>query len=91
MVKKLLQQQKRTKSAANRRKYSGRKPTITAEHRERMRKLRLANPRITLKRLREAVGLTCSVQAIHAALKPGRSAKRKARKIPPEPRSEQTA
>src|SRR5277367_5781088 len=68
MVKKLLQQRRRTGDIAPRHHYAGRKPMIVAAHRRRMRSLLAKKNDLTLKELREAMGLKCSFQAIHVVL-----------------------
>ena len=68
MVKKLLQQRKRTGDIGARHAYSGRKPIIVRAHERQMRTLLGQKPDMTLKELREALGLDCSLPAIHYAL-----------------------
>ena len=68
MVKKLLQQRRRTGDIAPRHHYSGRKPLIVASHHRQMRSLLSKKPDLTLKELRSALGLDCSLPAIHYAL-----------------------
>jgi len=68
MVKKLLQQRRRTGDIAPRHCYSGRPRTITAKHEAQLRRLVQKNPDMTLEELREAIGLSCTPQAIHYAL-----------------------
>ena len=68
MVKKLLQQRKRTGDIGARHAYSGRKPVIVKAHESRMQTLLGQKPDMTLKELREALGLDCSLPAIHYAL-----------------------
>jgi transposase len=68
MVKKLLQQRKRTGEIAPRHQFSGRKPMIVAAHQRRLQSLLSQKPDLTLKELREAVELKCSLPAIHYAL-----------------------
>jgi len=68
MVKKLLQQRKRTGDIGARHAYSGRKPIIVQTHESQMRTLLGQKPDMTLKELREALGLDCSLPAIHYAL-----------------------
>lgn len=68
MVKKLLQQRKRTGDIGARHAYSGRKPIIVQAHESQMRTLLGQKPDMTLKELREALGLDCSLPAIHYAL-----------------------
>ena len=69
MVKKLLQQRRRTGDIAPRHHYSGRKPTIVASHQRQMRTLLGRKPDLTLKELRSAAGLDCTLPAIHYVLK----------------------
>jgi transposase len=68
MVKKLLQQRRRTGDIAPRHRYAGRKPMIVAVHRSQIRSLLAKKNDLTLKELREAMGLKCSFQAIHVVL-----------------------
>jgi transposase len=68
MVKKLLQQRRRTGDIAPRHRFAGRKPIIVATHRSQMRSLLARKNDLTLKELREATGLKCSLQAINVVL-----------------------
>jgi len=68
MVKKLLQQRRRTGDIAPRHQYSGRKPIILTTHHRQLRALLGQKPDLTLKELRAAVALNCSLVAIHYAL-----------------------
>lgn len=68
MVKKLLQQRRRTGDIAPRHRFAGRKPMIVAAHRSRIRALLAKKSDLTLKELREAMELQCSLQAIHVVL-----------------------
>ena len=68
LVKKLLQQRRRTGDIAPRHRFSGRKPTILPAHHQQMRVLLGRKPDLTLKELRQAMGLHCTVVAIHYAL-----------------------
>ena len=68
MVKKLLQQRRRTGEIGHRHHRSGRKPKILAAHHRRMRSLLGGKPDLTLKELRTALELECSLPAIHYAL-----------------------
>lgn len=68
MVKKLLQQRRRTGDIAPRHHYAGRKPMIVDAHRHRLRALLAKKSDLTLKELRAAMELKCSVQAIHVVL-----------------------
>lgn len=68
LVKKLLQQRRRTGDIAPRHRYSGRKPMIVAIHRSQLRALLNKKNDLTLKELRRATGLQCSLQAINVVL-----------------------
>ncbi len=68
MVKKLLQQRRRTGHIGPRHHYSGRKPMILASHRAQLRKWLDKKPDLTLQELRDATGLACSLPAIHYVL-----------------------
>ena len=68
MVKKLLQQRRRTGEIGPRHYRSGRKPLILPAHRERLRALLAQKPDLTLAELRSALALTCTLPAIHYVL-----------------------
>ena len=68
LVKKLLQQRRRTGDIRPRHHYAGRKPKIQEQHRTRMKELVRRHPDMTLAELRRAVALSCSLPAIHYAL-----------------------
>ena len=68
LVKKLLQQRRRTSDIAPRHRFSGRKPMIMANHRSQLRALLAKKNDLTLKELRAAAGLKCSLQAINVVL-----------------------
>jgi len=68
MVKKLLQQRRRTGDIAPRHHYAGRKPMIVEAHRRGLRSLLAKKSDLTLKELRAAMELKCSLQAIHVVL-----------------------
>lgn len=68
MVKKLLQQRRHTGNIAPRHHLAGRKPLITATHRSQLRGLLVQKNDLTLKELRQSLGLRCSVQALHVVL-----------------------
>ena len=68
MVKKLLQQRRRTGDIGPRHRFSGRKPMILASHHRQIRALLGQKPDLTLKELRAAVALDCSLPAIHYVL-----------------------
>ena len=68
MVKKLLQQRRRTGDIAPRHRFCGRKPMIVGAHQNQMRALLAKKSDLTLKELRAATGLECSLQAINVGL-----------------------
>jgi transposase len=68
MVKKLLQQRRRTGDIAPRHHYSGRKRLILPMHHRQLRTLLGKKPDLTLKELRVALELPCTLPAIHYAL-----------------------
>ena len=68
MVKKLLVQRRRTGSIAPRHHLAGRKPRIVSGHQRQMRALLGEKSDMTLRELRHALGLECSLQAIHVVL-----------------------
>jgi transposase len=68
MVKKLLQQRRRTGSIAPRHHLAGRKPRIVVAHQRQMRAVLGQKPDLSLKELRSVLGLECSLQAIHVVL-----------------------
>jgi transposase len=68
MVKKLLQQRRRTGDIAPRHHLAGRKPMIVGRHQNQMRNLLAKKSDLTLKELRAATGLGCSLQAINVVL-----------------------
>jgi transposase len=68
MVKKLLQQRRHTGDIGARHHRSGRKPKIVSSHRQQIRALLGSKPDMTLKELRAAIKLECSLPAIHYVL-----------------------
>jgi len=68
MVKKLLQQRRRTGDIAPRHRLAGRKPMILPAHRHQIRALLAKKNDLTLRELRRDLGLSCSLQAIHVVL-----------------------
>ena len=68
MIKKLLQQRRRTGDIAPRHRFSGRKPKILDRHRQHLRRLLAQQPDLTLGELRTATRLACSLPAIHYVL-----------------------
>lgn len=69
MVKKLLQQRRKTGDIAPRHRNSGRKPKILDSHHRRMKELLAKKPDLTLHELRSAMKLECTLPAIHYVLK----------------------
>jgi transposase len=68
LVKKLLQQRRRTGDIAPRHRFSGRKPMIMAAQRQQMRQWLGRKPDMTLKELRTVMSLSCTLPAIHYVL-----------------------
>jgi transposase len=68
MVKKLLQQRRQTGDIAPRHDRAGRKPLLVEAHQRQMRVLLGKKPDLTLRELRAALALECSLQAIHVVL-----------------------
>jgi len=68
MVKKLLHQRKHTGDIRPRHRFSGRKPILLAKHRKRLQQLLAKQPDLTLQELRQALGVKCSLPAIHYVL-----------------------
>ena len=68
LVKKLLQQRRRTGDIAPRHRHSGRKPIIVSSHQQQLKTLLSRKPDLTLKELRVALHLNCTLPAIHYAL-----------------------
>ena len=64
MVKKLIQQRRHTGEIGSLHYRCGRKPLIVESHRKQMSKLLGSKPDLTLKELREALGLQCTLPAI---------------------------
>lgn len=68
LVKKLLQQRRRIGELRPQHHRSGRKPRILARHQQHLRTLLARKPDLTLKELRAATGLDCTLPAIHYVL-----------------------
>ncbi len=68
MVKKLLQQRKKTGDIRPRPRHPGRYPKICESDRRKMKRLLDGRPDMSLRELREALGLKCSLPAIHYEL-----------------------
>lgn len=83
MVKKLLQQRRKTGDIAARHCYSGNKPKITEEHKSEFKRLVDKDSDMTLEELRDAVGLKCSVPAVFYALEKMDLSLKKRRLSPP--------
>lgn len=68
MVKKLLQQRRRTGDIGARHHLAGRKPMIAETHQRQLRSLLADKVDLTLRQMRAALELDCSLQAIHVVL-----------------------
>ena len=68
MVAKLLQQRRQTGDLRPRHRFSGRKPKLLGSHRRQLRELLKEKPDRTLQELQSALGVDCTVQAIHYVL-----------------------
>lgn len=68
MVKKLLQQRRRLGDIGPQHHRSGCKPRIVASHQHQLRALLVKKPDLTLRELRAATELACTLPAIHYVL-----------------------
>ena len=68
MVKKLLQQRRRTGDIGPRHHNSGRKAIIVDFHRRQLRSMLGKRPDLTLTELRNGLGLNCTIQAVFYVL-----------------------
>lgn len=68
MVNKLLVQRKRTGDLSPRHRYSGRKARLLPERGKELKELVAKEPDITLVEIKERLGLSCTVPAIHQVL-----------------------
>jgi transposase len=68
MVKKLLQQRRRTGDIGHRHRFSGNKPRLLQEHGGALRAAVAAHPDLTLGELKARLKLACTPQAIHHVL-----------------------
>lgn len=68
LVKKLLQQRRRIGDIRPQHHRSGCKPRIVASHQHQLRTLLAKKPDLTLRELRAATGLACTLPAIHHVL-----------------------
>lgn len=82
VVKKLIQQRRHTGDIRPRHHHSGRKPVIVDTHRRQMRTLLGKKPDLTLRDLRQALGLNCTLPAIHYVLEDMGLTYKKRRSVP---------
>lgn len=68
MVKKLLARRRQGEEIGARYDRCGRRPLIAGEQREALRQVLARKPDLTLKELREILGLSCTLPAIHYVL-----------------------
>jgi len=68
MVKKLLQQRRKTKDLGHRHRYSGRKAKVLPEYRDKLEKLVAEQPDLTLAQIKAKLAMACTIQAVHYAL-----------------------
>lgn len=68
MVKKLLQQRRKTNDLGHRHRYSGRKAKVLPEYRDKLATLVATQPDLTLTQIKEKLTMPCTVPAIHYAL-----------------------
>lgn len=69
MVKKLLQQRRRTGDIAARHRFSGAKPKITVRHQEQLAHFLREQPDMTLQELSDAIDVPCTPQAVFYVLR----------------------
>lgn len=82
MVKKLIQQRRHTGDIAARHHRSGRKRKILAAHERQLRTLLKNKPDMTLEELQAALGLDCTLPAIHYTLERMGLSYKKRRSVP---------
>ena len=68
LVKKLLQQRRRTGDLRPRHRFSGPKPKLVDNHRQQLRQMLARKPDLTLEEMRQALTVRCTLQAIHYLL-----------------------
>ena len=68
LVAKLLHQRRHTGDLRPRHRFSGRKPKLLGTHRRQLRQLLKEKPDRTLQELQAALGVDCTLQAIHYVL-----------------------
>jgi len=83
MVKKLLQQRRKTKELGHRHRYSGRKAKILPEYGEKLQQLVAGQPDLTLEQIKAKLGMACTVPAVHYALIALGLTYKKRRSMPP--------
>ena len=83
MVKKLLQQRRKTNDLGHRHRYSGRKAKVLPEYRDKLATLVAAQPDLTLAQIREKLAMTCTIPAVHYALVALGLTYKKRRSMPP--------
>ena len=83
MVKKLLQQRRKTGDLGHRHGHSGRKARMLPEYRDRLEGLVAAQPDLTLAQIKTALTMPCTVTAVHHALAALGLTYKKRRSMPP--------
>lgn len=83
MVKKLLQQRRKTGDLGHRHGHSGRKARVLPEYRERLATLVAARPDLTLAQIKAELAMPCTVTAVHHALAALGLTYKKRRSTPP--------
>lgn len=68
MVKKLLQQRRKTGDIRPRHRFAGRKPRLLPVYGQRLGALIARQPDLTLTELRDQLGMPCTVPAVHQVL-----------------------
>ncbi len=82
MVKKLLQQRRKTGQIGSRHHRSGRKALIKPQHRQELKAMLMAKPDLTLAQMQAKLGVACTIQAIHYALESMDLTYKKRRSVP---------
>jgi transposase len=68
MVKKLLQQRRRTGDLRPRHCFSGPRPKLVQSHQQQLRQILARKPDLTLEQMRRALTVRCTLQAVHYLL-----------------------
>ena len=68
LVKKLLQQRRRTGDLRPRHRFSGPKPKLVHRHQQQLRQMLARKPDLTLEQMRQGLAIGCTLQAIHYLL-----------------------